>query len=287
MNPSISTYSESLYEEYGQFFSVDQLLFESKTEHQHLVIFENRKFGRVMALDGVIQTTEKDEFIYHEMIVHVPILAHGQARRVLIVGGGDGASLREALHHHRLEEVTLVEIDPAVIEMSRTYLPNHAAGAFDDPRARILIADGLDYVNETDDRYDVIIVDSTDPIGPGEVLFSSRFYAGCYRCLTPGGVLATQNGVSFMQLGEVRTSAERLSSFFKDAWFFTAAVPTYVGGIMTFGWATDNPGLRRLTGDVLRQRFEESGIQPCYYTPEIHAASFALPRYLLDALSAG
>ncbi|MCA9985959.1 MAG: polyamine aminopropyltransferase [Anaerolineales bacterium] len=285
MTPSTSIYSETLYEGYGQYFSIDRTLFEDQTEHQHLIIFENRLFGRVMALDGIIQTTERDEHVYHEMIVHLPILAHGQARRVLIVGGGDGASLREAVRHPGLEQATLVEIDPAVIEMSRRYLPNHSAGAFDHPKARIVIADGVKYVHETADRFDVIIVDSTDPVGPGEVLFSDHFYAGCKRCLNPGGILVTQNGVSFMQLDEVRDGAARLRQHFADVWFYGAAVPTYIGGIMAFGWATDNPALRQTPVATLRQRFAAAGLPTRYYTPEVHAGAFALPRYVVDVIS--
>ena len=285
MTPSAPVYTETLYDGYGQTFSIDHLLFEQRTEHQHLIIFQNRFHGRVMALDGIIQTTENDEFIYHEMMTHVPILAHGAARRVLIVGGGDGASLREVLRHESVEQATLVEIDPQVIEMSRTYLPRHSAGAFDHPRARLVIADGLHYVQETADRYDIIICDSTDPVGPGEVLFSPEFYAGCARCLTPGGVLVTQNGVCFMQLDEVRHSAERLRPLFADVWFYGAAVPTYVGGIMTMGWATDNPALRHVPHEVLAERFAQSGIATRYYNPAIHTAAFALPQYVVATLN--
>ena len=282
---SVPVYTETLYDGYGQSFTIDHLLFEQRTEHQHLIIFENRMHGRVMALDGIIQTTTNDEFIYHEMMAHVPILAHGAAERVLIIGGGDGASLREVLRHPTVTQATLVEIDAQVIEMSRTYFPNHSAGAFDNPRTRILIADGFDYVRQTADRYDVIICDSTDPIGPGEVLFSPEFYAGCHRCLTPGGVLVTQNGVCFMQIEEVRNSADRLRPLFADVSFYGAAVPTYIGGIMTMGWATDNPALRQLPLATVQARFQQSGLQTRYYNPAIHTAAFALPQYVVEALN--
>ena len=143
-------YNETLYDAYGQRFSVDQMLFEHHTEHQHLVIFKNAKFGRIMALDGIIQTTEADEFIYHEMLAHVPIFAHGDARRVLIIGGGDGGMLREVCKHSTIEHITQVEIDQQVIDMCKTYLPKHSAGAYDDPRVNIVINDGLRFVRETD-----------------------------------------------------------------------------------------------------------------------------------------
>ena len=278
-------WAETLYDAYGQSFSVDKVYFESKTEHQHLMIFHNAMFGRVMVLDGIVQTTEKDEFIYHEMLTHVPLLAHGAAKRVLIIGGGDGGILREVCKHSSVEHVTQVEIDQAVIDMARQYLPGHSNGAFDDHRANIVIDDGIKFVTETDQKFDVIISDSTDPIGPGEVLFTSTFYDGCKRCLNEGGILATQNGVVFMQPDEVTTTAKRLALVFKDHYFYGAAVPTYVGGIMTFAWGSDNPAYRNLDVETLRQRYQAANIQTKYYNPEIHQAAFALPQYVVNALN--
>ena len=276
--------TEALHTGYGQSFEVDEVLFEIDTDHQHLVIFNNSQFGRIMALDGVIQTTERDEFIYHEMMAHVPMFAHGNAKKVLIIGGGDGGMLREVLRHPGVEQVTQVEIDQAVVDMCTKYLPNHSAGAYEHEKTQVVIADGVDYVNETDEKYDVIISDCTDPIGPGEVLFSSRFYEGCKRCLTPGGVFVAQNGVSFMQIEEVTTTAQRLKPYFADQSFYSAAVPTYVGGIMTFAWATDNQALRSLDAKTIRERFEVAGFSTRFYTPEVHQASFALPQYVIDAI---
>ncbi len=277
-------WSETLYDAYGQSFSVDKVYFESKTDHQHLMIFHNAMFGRVMVLDGIVQTTEKDEFIYHEMLTHVPLFAHGNAKRVLIIGGGDGGILREVCKHQSVEHVTQVEIDQAVIDMAKEYLPNHSAGAFDDPRANIVIDDGMRFVNETAEKFDVIISDSTDPIGPGEVLFTSDFYESCKRCLNEGGILATQNGVVFMQTDEVTTTSDRLAELYQDSYFYGAAVPTYVGGIMTFAWATDNPAYREQSLDMIRERYQAAGIKTRYYNPAIHLAAFALPQYVLDAI---
>ncbi|HID00823.1 MAG TPA: polyamine aminopropyltransferase, partial [Piscirickettsiaceae bacterium] len=172
---SAMLFSETLHESWAQTFKMEQVLFEVRTEHQHLVIFRNAYWGTVMALDGIIQTTEKDEFIYHEMMTHVPLLAHGDAKKVLIIGGGDGGILREVVKHAAVEAVTQVEIDAQVIEMCKQYLPNHSAGAFEDPRVTIIIDDGVNFVRTTDEQFDVIISDSTDPVGPGEVLFSSPF----------------------------------------------------------------------------------------------------------------
>ena len=281
----MKTYNETLYDSYGQVFAVDKVYFENKTDHQHLIIFENAKFGRVMALDGIIQTTEADEFIYHEMLTHVPLMAHGKVKRVLIIGGGDGGMLREVCKHGSVEHITQVEIDDQVVEMCKQYLPNHSAGAYDDPRVNIVIDDGINFVRECKDQFDVIISDSTDPIGPGDVLFTSVFYENCKRCLSEGGILVTQNGVAYMQLDEVTTTAKRLQPYFVDHSFYCAAVPTYIGGVMTFAWATDNPDLRRLSTETIAQRFEVANIKCRYYNPAIHTASFALPQYIQDALA--
>jgi spermidine synthase len=277
-------FQETLYEAISQHFRIDKMYFEQKTEHQHLMIFHNDMLGRVMTLDGVVQTTELDEFIYHEMMAHVPIFAHGEAKRLLIIGGGDGGMLREVLKHKTIEHVTMVEIDAAVIDMAKQYLPNHSAGAFDDARAHIVIADGMDYVRETEDRFDVIISDSTDPIGPGEVLFSDDFYGQCKRILNEGGVIATQNGVPFFQLDEVKNTHKRMSAHFADQTFYSAAVPTYYGGIMAFAWGTDNAALRQVSSEELQARYRRAGFKTRYYCPAIHQASFALPQYVQDAI---
>lgn len=280
----MKTYTETLYDSYGQEFLVDKCYFENKTAHQHLIIFHNAMFGRVMALDGIIQTTEADEFIYHEMLTHVPLLAHGNARRVLIVGGGDGGMLREVCKHKSVEHITQVEIDQQVIDMCKEYLPGHSAGAFDDPRVEIVIDDGAHFVQTTNDKFDVIISDSTDPVGPGGALFTADFYSSCKNCLAPGGILVTQNGVAYMQLDEVTTTNKRLENVFADHSFFTAAVPTYIGGVMTFAWGTDDVSLRQLSVATLSARFKASGVTTRYYNPAIHHASFALPQYILEAL---
>ena len=201
---------ERLYEDYAQSFTVSDLLFEVKTEHQHLEIYQTPALGRVMLLDGVVQTTEKDEYIYHEMMVHVPLFAHPNPKRVLIIGGGDGGILREVLRHPNIEHVTQVEIDQSVIDMCKKYFPNHSNGAFDDPRAHIVIDDGKEFVANCIETFDVIISDSTDPIGPGEVLFTSDFYADEKKCLNPGGIMVAQNGVPFLQGDEITTTYQRL-----------------------------------------------------------------------------
>jgi len=275
---------ETLHAGFGQYFTVDKVLYREKTEHQDLIIFENAAFGRVMALDGVVQTTERDEFIYHEMLTHVPLLAHGNAKKVLIIGGGDGGMLREVSRHAGLEQITMVEIDAGVVEFCRQYLPNHSADAWDDPRFRLVIDDGVNFVTQTSEKFDVIISDCTDPVGPGESLFTSEFYAGCKRCLNENGIFVAQNGVCFLQQDEAVTSHRKLGHYFSDVSFYQAAIPTYYGGIMTFAWASDNPALRQLDLATLQARFAEAGLPCRYYNPAIHVGSFALPQYLLNAL---
>lgn len=281
-----NTYLETLYPSWGQQFVMNDVLFEVDTGHQHLIIFKNDQWGTVMALDGVIQTTEKDEFIYHEMMTHVPMFAHGNAKKVLIIGGGDGGILREVLKHPTVDAVTQVEIDQQVIDMCKQYLPKHSAGAFEHSKANVVIADGVDFVTDCTEKFDVIISDSTDPIGPGEVLFTSRFYQGIQSCLNDGGVFVAQNGVSFMQADEVTTTFKRLSPLFNESSFYSAAVPTYVGGIMTFAWATNDLSLKQQSVDVIRSRYDAAAIETRFYTPELHIGAFALPKYVQQAIQA-
>lgn len=273
---------ETLYEKEGFTcsFRADKVLYEEETGQQHLVIFENDLFGRMMALDGITQVTERDEFIYHEMMTHVPILAHGNAKRVLIIGGGDGGILREVIRHPVIEHVTMVEIDPAVTDFCKAQLPQISAGAFDDPRLNLVFADGAKFVEGEGESYDVIIVDSTDPIGPGEVLFREEFYRAAKSRLTPGGVIVTQNGVPFMQGDELQGTMEKFRRLFKVASCYLATIPTYVGGPMAMGWGTDDETLKSVPVEELTRRYEAANLVTRYYTPEVHKAAFALPRYV-------
>lgn len=276
---------ETLHHSVGQYFTLDNVLYRQKTAHQDLIIFDTPLFGRVMALDGVIQTTERDEFIYHEMMTHVPLFAHSAPQKVLIIGGGDGGMLREVCQHQALHHITMVEIDAEVITLCRQYLPNHHRGAYDDPRVRLVIDDGMQFVNHTAEKFDVIISDCPDPIGPGESLFTSQFYQGCARCLNDGGIFVAQNGVSFLQPDELINSYTRLKHAFSDVSFYQAAIPTYYGGMMTFAWASNHPALRQQDLATLQQRVHTVNPTCRYYNPTLHLASFALPQYLLDTLS--
>ncbi len=272
-------FEEKLFPHVRQSFEISRIIYRERTEHQDLVIFETPTYGRVLALDDIIQVTEKDEFVYHEMMTHVPILAHGRARRVLIIGGGDGGILREALKHD-VERVTMVEIDRGVVDMCLKYMPSIPAKAFRDKRTDLVITDGAKYVAETADRFDVIIVDSTDPMGPGEVLFTEAFYKNCRRCLNAGGILVNQNGVPFMQPSEIPMTWKRRRKFFKDTGFYVAAVPSYYGGFMTLGWAALDPKSRAVSPAVLERRFHALRLKTKYYSPAIHRAAFALPRFI-------
>jgi spermidine synthase len=234
-------------------------------------------------LDGVIQITEADEFVYQEMIAHVPLLAHGEARRVLIIGAGDGGVLRRVLQHRGVQQATMVEIDGEVIRLALAFLPSIAGDAWEDPRARVIVGDGIAHVREAADAsYDVIIVDSTDPVGVGEVLFTDDFYANCARILSPRGMVVNQCGVPFMQADELSETSARRKKFFPDVSAYLAAVPTYVGGFMTLGWSGRDAAQRAVPADELRRRAEAAGILGTtrYWTPEVHAASFQLPPYI-------
>jgi spermidine synthase len=273
-------FEETLHANWRQRVRVKEVLHRERTDLQDLVIFESHDWGRVLALDGVVQTTTGDEFCYHEMIVHVPILAHGSAREVLIVGGGDGGCLREALKHPGVARVTQVEIDAGVIELSKRWLPTLSDGAFDHPRARIVIADGARFAAECRDRFDVVVVDSTDPQGPGAVLFTTPFYRDVRALLNPGGIMVTQCGNPSIRPDElVETQQAQAAAGFALADYFLTVVPTYVGGAMALGFATDAPSLRDVPADELRRRGVPPGLR--YYTPEVHAAAFAHPAWMV------
>ncbi|MTZ14812.1 polyamine aminopropyltransferase [Stutzerimonas degradans] len=276
----MSEFQETLYEGYGQRLQMDRLLHEVRSEQQHLVIFENARMGRVMALDGVIRTAEADDFIGHEMLAHVPIFAHGLARRVLIIGGDDGGILREVARHRDIESITLLGTDPAVVALCREFLPNHSAGAFDDPRLQISHEDVLQFLVTTEQRFDVILGAST----AGDVLSSEEFYHASRRCLNDDGILVVRTGVPFMQLGELQSAAKRMQGLFADWHFYQAAAPTCIGGALAFAWGACSVESRKLPLETLAQRFAGSGIVTRYYNPHIHVGAFALPQYVLQAI---
>ncbi len=283
-NPDMQGWSvETLHEDHRQCLREATLLYDSETEQQRIRVFRNPTFGRILTLDDVVQTTEADEFIYHEMMAHVPIFAHGKVKRVLIIGGGDGGMAREVLRHRSVEHVTMVEIDAGVVDFAKLYLPTLSDGAFEDERLELVIADGADFVRRTGAEYDVIIVDSTDPIGPGKVLFTDSFYRNARKLLGARGVIVTQNGVPFLQGSTLTKTLRSFKGLFADATCYLATIPTYAGGPMAFGWGT-NGDARATTLGKLAQRFASAGFETRYYTPEVHKAAFAVPRYVLNLL---
>ena len=280
--------AETLFDELGfrMSYRVDKVIYEAQTKHQHLVLFEQSFFGKMLMLDGAIQITKRDEFIYQEMMSHVPLLAHGNARDVLIVGGGDCGIAEEVLKHKSVRSLTQVEIDPAVVEFAKQHFSEFTKPVFADKRFENVIGDGMKYVATTGRRFDVIIVNSTDPQGPGKILFSRKFYAACKRCMNKGGVLVTQNGVPIFQPGELVSSVSKFRRLFADGTCYIAAVPTYIGGHMAMGWATDDKGLRQIPVKTLAARYRRAGgFSTRYWTPAVHAAAFALPRFIADAVA--
>jgi spermidine synthase len=275
--------AETLFEREGfrMTYEVERVLYEQKTKHQDLVLFEHKFFGKMLMLDGATQVTARDEFVYHEMMSHVPILAHGKARDILIVGGGDCGIAEEVLKHKRVRSVTQVEIDASVVEFSKRHFPEFTRRVFKDGRFESVIDDGMKFVARTKRRFDVIIVDSTDPQGPGRVLFSRKFYAGCKRCLASGGVMVTQNGVPFFQPAELLASLRHFKKLFAGSACYVAAIPTYVGGHMAMGWASKDRSLRAHGVSKIAERYRKAGsFQTRYWTPELHVAAFALPRFI-------
>ncbi len=279
--------NETLYPDWGQRFLVKRELARVQSAFQDIAIFESTSHGRVMVLDGVIQITEADEFVYQEMLAHVPLLAHGSAKNVLIIGAGDGGVLRRVLQHRTVQRAVMVEIDGEVIRLSKEFLPNIAGDAWNDPRAEVIVGDGIDYVKKAPDAaFDAIIVDSTDPIGVGEVLFTDDFYQNCARILGPRGLIVNQCGVPFMQADELRETSARRRRFFPHVAAYVAAVPTYVGGFMTLGFAAKDASVLNVPVEEIRARAQAAGILggTRYWTPEVHVGAFHLPPYIAQHL---
>ncbi|MBS0248380.1 MAG: polyamine aminopropyltransferase [Proteobacteria bacterium] len=271
----MNTFTEKLYGHHSQLFTVDVELHRGRTPFQEVFIFENRLFGRVLVLDDIVQMTDRDNHIYHEMIAHVPLMAHGSATRVLIVGGGDGGTLREVLKHP-VQRVVMVELDEDVIELSKRYFPEVSDGAFDDPRVSLIIGNGAEYVRHNKEKFDIVIIDSTDPIGVGEQLFTSEFYEGCRRILQLGGIIGLQSGAPFYNPGQLTAICSRLNRSFASVRPFLAPVPTYAGGMLALVVAGDTHKSLRPPIKILRERFGRVQRRTTYYTPEVHRAAFTL-----------
>lgn len=276
--------TETAFRDLRLSFEITRVLRRDHSPQQRLDLIENPLFGKVLMLDGATQLTSADEFIYHEMMAHVPILAHGAARDVLIVGGGDCGLAEEVLKHPGIARLLQVEIDAEVVALARAHFADINAAAFADPRFRIEIADARTFVATTELRFDVVLIDSTDPVGPAAALFTESFYADIRRCLRPGGVVVTQSGAPFVQRDEFAAAMRNLARAFPIADCYVLATPSYAGGHMALGWGSVEQDPRAASVAILAQR--AGALATRYYTPEVHAAAFALPRYIVEARDA-
>ncbi len=261
---------------------VDRQLYAGKSKYQRIDVFDSPEFGRFLTLDGYMMLTEKDEFIYHEMIVHVPMAAHPAPKRILVIGAGDGGVLRELEKYDAVEEIDLVEIDEQVVDVCKQHLPKTACG-FYDPRVRTHFEDGLKFVRHVDERYDVIIVDSTDPFGPGEGLFTKEFYGNCYKALNGNGILVNQHESPFYE-GDAHAclrAHKRIAKSFEICRVYQAHIPTYPSGHWLFGFASKK---LHPVKDLDAARWKALGVECRYYNPNLHRGAFALPTYVEEML---
>ena len=259
---------------FAQATQIQDILFDGRSAFQRIQIASSPMFGRMLILDDAVQTTERDEYMYHEMLAHLPLLTHPAPRRVLIIGGGDGGTLEETLKHP-IEHAALVEIDPDVVTVSRRFLPGISGGAFDDARTSLVIADGIDFVRTASERFDVILVDSTDPKGPGLALFSPEFYAACSRVLAPDGLLVAQSGSLLYQRELTEMVRRHLQTAFPVVGTYWAAVPAYPGVLWGFSYGS----LRHDPGRVKRAAISKrlATIPTRLYSADTHAAALQLP----------
>jgi spermidine synthase len=255
-----------------------ELLHSEQSSFQKIDVYSHEYFGRVLTLDNLIQTTEQDEFCYHEMLVHPVMCSLDTVDRVLIIGGGDGGTLRHVLYHGGGEAV-MCEIDEAVVRVSREFLPALAGDAFNDARTKLVIDDGAAFVARCKDAFDAIIVDSTDPIGAAAVLISTEFYEACRNALKPNGVIVAQTGSPYYQPDEFRMAVANMAPVFDVVEPYMAVVPTYPGAIWSWTTATNGPPVSSASADEIRSRLDARGISTRFYTPDLHAGAFALPAF--------
>lgn len=260
-------------------FKVRERLFSQTSEFQKIEILDTKHFGRMLMLDDTVQTTEKDGFVYHEMLVHPPMLTHPSPRHILIVGGGDCGALKAALEHP-VERVRLVEIDRLVYEASTYHIPSISGDAFQDSRAEIVLEDAFTHLSDIENMFDVILVDSTDPVGPAERLFASDFYHMLHKVLRSDGLLVTQSGSPWFQPDVVTRASLGLRGVFSIVRTYTAYIPTYPGGFWTFTLASKKYDPISLESSEVAKRFHDLNLTTSYYTPELHKASFALPAFV-------
>ncbi|MCX7950728.1 MAG: polyamine aminopropyltransferase [Clostridiales bacterium] len=258
-------------------YKIKETLVRKQTQYQDLAIVDSEVFGRMLILDGIVQTTIKDEFVYHEMISHIPLFTHPNPKKVLVVGGGDGGAIREILKHPSVEKAVLCEIDKDVVDECKKFLPE-ISHALDDPRCEVFIGDGIKYVKEHKNEFDVIIVDSTDPFSIAEGLFGGNFYKDIYEALTEDGIFIAQTETPFFLPETVKKVFDDAKSIFPVTKLFMAAIPTYPGGYWSFtvGSKKYDPSQVDIT------KIPEMDTK--YYTPEIHKACFVLPKYVKNVI---
>jgi spermidine synthase len=257
-------------------FKTKDVLYQGKSKYQQIDVIDTYGFGKVMLIDGKVMVTEKDEFVYHEMIAHVPINVHPNPQRVLVVGAGDGGTLREILKHSEVKELDLVEIDKTVADVSKKFFPKLAVG-YDDSRVSCHWVDGVEYIKSCDKTYDLIIIDSTDPFGPGEGLFTTEFYQNTYNLLSNNGILVNQSESPQWETNYVKGIYKKLHTIFPIFTMYQAFIPTYPSGHWLFSFAskTLDP-----IEDQKPNRWLEKKIDTKYYNPEVHKAAFALPNFI-------
>jgi len=261
---------------------VERQLFNGQSDFQRIDVFETKEFGRFLTLDGYIMLTEKDEFIYHEMMTHVPMAVHPSVERALVIGGGDGGVIRELTRYDSIKQIDIAEIDPMVVEVCKKYLPQTAC-KLDDPRVNIYFEDGLKFMRSKQDTYDLIIVDSTDPFGPGEGLFTREFYGNCYKALHDDGIMVNQHESPFYteDAKACQLAHKHIIVNFPISRIYQAHIPTYPSGHWLFGFASKN---YHPVHDLDAAAWNKRGIKTRYYTTRLHTGAFALPAYVEEFL---
>lgn len=261
---------------------VSDVLYTNQSEFQQIDVFQSNEFGRVLTLDGLMMLTEKDEFIYHEMLVHVPMAIKKHAENILVIGAGDGGTIRELTRYDHVRRIDMVEIDREVVDVCRKYLPQTAC-KLDDERVKIFYEDGLRFIRDKVNEYDVILVDSTDPFGPGEGLFTREFYGNCSKALKEDGILVNQHESPYYNIyaNSMKRAHKWIVEYFPLCRVYQAHIPTYPSGHWLFGFASKQPDP---IVDLDREAWERLNIVTQYYNPEIHIGSFALPTYVSELL---
>ncbi|MEO0239452.1 MAG: polyamine aminopropyltransferase [candidate division WOR-3 bacterium] len=260
----------------GITFKVKNYLYSGRSPFQRIDIFEVETYGKVLTLDGMVMVTERDEFIYHEMITHPALRIHPDPKKVLIIGGGDGGTAREVLKYKEVEKVVMVEIDKDVVELSKKYFPTISC-ALEDPRLEIKYEDGVNFVRETEEKFDVMLLDTSDPVGPAEVLYRREFYENCKRSLNKNGILVTQAESPWSQLETIKNLLKEIKGVFSQSLLYLAHIPTYPGGLWSFLMLGENFDINKI------QRQTPEGLK--YYNEEIHRGMTALPQYLKEVLN--